>query len=413
MKKFYFTLQCALFSVVAFGQVQFNFLDGFGKALYDINSNGNGLHGNGYYSFANNTSATVETGVGSTVAITNSGKVLGLLDDGSGNYVPALKNGETWAILSGFPAEYSYTLYDISENGKYIVGQTQWTEETGAWGFIYNTETAAFKLLSSDLYEYGAAYTVNDAGIAVGWVDDLPSGTWRMPAYFKEDGSITLIDESYGEASSINANNEIVGAFGDLPFYFKIGDSSLKTFSLPEGQLSGSFTAISDTGLIVGYVQTYIELEGWYRVPVIYDSSFGTDLKLLADVLAEQDIDTANLNGTAYKISTDGKYIAGFGSGAAFFAPGWAVYLDDLFTLSTQNITAKKIAVYPNPVKDILNIRTEGKVQNVAIYNMIGQKINSVKTSSEKVDVSNLAKGIYVIQFTVDGKIQSTKFVKE
>ncbi len=68
-----------------------------------------------------------------------------------------------------------------------------------------------FKEISSDLYEYAAAYSVNNEGIAVGWVDDLPTGTVRMPAYFKEDGSITVIANDYGEIRGINDNNEMVG----------------------------------------------------------------------------------------------------------------------------------------------------------------------------------------------------------
>jgi len=32
-----------------------------------------------------------------------------------------------------------------------------------------------------------------------------------MPAYFKEDGSITVIANDYGEIRGINDNNEMVG----------------------------------------------------------------------------------------------------------------------------------------------------------------------------------------------------------
>ncbi len=407
MKKLYIAL--VLINGFAFGQVQLKTLTGFGTAIYDINENGKGVHGNGYYDFETNSSSSVEEGVGQTVSITNNGDVLGMKDDGTGVYVPALKKDGTWSVLPGIPADV--TLYDISENGKYVVGQTSWTPEDGAWGFIYNVETSTYKLLSSTNYEYGAAYAVNNAGIAVGWVDDLPTGTVRMPAYFTEDGTITLVQASAGEASSINDNNEIVGSLGDIPFYYKIGDATPQTFAIPEGQIVGSFSAISDTGVIVGYAQTYIPLQGWYRIPLIYHASYGTDVKLLSDVLSEAGVDTTGLSGIGYKISTDGKYIGGFSSGAAFFAQGWAVYLDDLFTLGTQESAFSKVSVYPNPAKETLNINAKN-ITAVEVYNLVGQKVQSAKAASQ-INVSNLAKGVYLVKVTAEGKTQTVKFIKD
>lgn len=351
--------------------------------------------------------------MGETDAITDSGVVLGKIDDGTGNFVPAIKNNGTWTALPGFPDVTTYTLYDISNNGKYVVGQTDWSAANGAWGFIYNTETATFKLLSSDLYEYGAAYSVNDEGIAVGWVDDLAAGTLRMPAYFKEDGTITLINDSYGEASFINSNNEIVGSSGSLPFYFKIGDSSLTVLSIPEGQEGGALASISDTGVMVGYVQAYVpEIFGYLRLPIIYHSSFGSQTKLLSDILGEYDIDTTQLDGNAYKISSDGKYIGGFRSGPAFMATGWAVFLDDAFSLSAQNVNVQKASVYPNPVKDVLNIKGAGKIDSIEVYNVLGQRVKTLK-AAETIDVSGLAKGVYFLKIAGDGKGQNLKFIKE
>lgn len=407
MKKLYFAL--ILINGLTFGQVQLKILNSFGSALYDINVNGKGVHGNGYYDFETNSSSATEEGVGQTVTSTNTGDVLGMKDDGTGTYVPALKHSGTWNLLPGIPA--NVTLYDVSENGKYVVGQTTWTPENGAWGFIYNVEASTYKLLSSPLYEYGACYAVNNEGIAVGWVDDLPSGTLRMPAYFKEDGSITLIESSAGEAASINSSNEIVGNLGGIPFYYKIGNSAPQTFAIPEDQLTGAFSAISDTGVIVGYVQTYIPLDGWYRVPLIYHASYGTAVKLLADVLTEASVDATELSGTAYKISTDGKYIGGFTSGAAFFAKGWAVDLDDLFTMKTQETALNKVSVYPNPAKDVVNINAKNMTA-IEIYNLVGQKVLAPKTGSQ-INISNLAKGVYMVKVMTGDKPQTVKLIKE
>src|SRR5690606_7141150 len=172
----------------SFAQVQLNQIEGFGVAIYDINNEGKGIHGNGYYDFAANASSAVETGIGGTFAINNANQVLGLMDDGTGNYVPAYRNEGIWEAFANMDSNYTYTLYDISENGIYAVGQTS-NDEFESWPFVYNIQTQTLTVLTSDLYEYGAAYGVNNDGIAVGWMDDLPVGTVRMPAYFDESGN--------------------------------------------------------------------------------------------------------------------------------------------------------------------------------------------------------------------------------
>lgn len=339
MNKFY-KLKQAIFPVIllagscAFAQVQLNQLTEFGTPVKDINNSGKGLHANGYYDFSTNSSSVTEEGVGETVSITNSGMVLGKIADESGeNYIPAMRVDGTWSPLANMDETLGYTLYAISENGVYVVGQTDWTVETGSWGFIYNTQTQTLTILDSPLYEYGAAYGVNNEGIAVGWVDDLPSGTVRMPAYFTEDGTITLIKDTHGEASNINDNNEIVGNFGGAPFIYKIASDEFTSYEIPADYLSAAFADISDNGIAVGYAETFIEGQGPLRMPIIFHPNLGAQPIFLNDFLNEHDIDTSTLDGIVYKISSDGNYLGGWSSGPAVFALGWAVYLDDQIIL--------------------------------------------------------------------------------
>lgn len=420
MDKFYF-LKKGILSVLisagsyTFAQVQLNQLTEFGTSIYDINNDGKGIHGNGYYDFMTNTSSTPESEVGQTAAINNAGQVIGLIDDGTGNFVPGYRNEGVWTSFpeTAFDPEVSYIIYDISENGVYVVGQTAWTPENGAWGFIYNTQTETFKLLSSDLYEYGAAYAVNDNGIAVGWVDDLESGTLRMPAYFYEDGMITLIRESAGEAHGINQNNEIVGSYEGQPFIYKIESNEFTPYTFPEGYLNASFSDISDNGIAVGYTETYIEGQGFARFPIIFHTSFGEEVQMLAEYLNSFGVDTSDLDGQGYKISPDGNYIAGWTSGVAFMALGWAVYLDDA-VLGISDLTSSDFSYYPNPAKDILNLNTNRPIQNVSIYNLAGQQVTQKTTiSNNQINISSLTSGVYVLHVTLDkGETKTFKIIK-
>lgn len=335
MRKFYSMKQMLILgglmvSGLVSAQVVLNQLEGFGVAVYDINKDGKAIHGNGYYDFNTNTSSPAEEGVGQTASINDANQVFGMIDDGTGNYVLAMRNAGTWAALTNLDDNYTYTPYSISENGIYVVGQTS-NDAFESWPFIYNTQTQTLTVLDSPLYEYGAAYGVNDEGTAVGWMDDLPSGTVRMPAYFDEEGNITLISENYGEASDINENNQIVGSIEGQPFIYTVAGEVLTMYEYPTDYLSGAFSDISDNGIATGYAETFIEGEGFFRAPIILHSSLGAQPVLLKDVLTDNGVDASTLDGIGYRISSDGKYLGGWGSGPAVFAPGWAVYFDDLF----------------------------------------------------------------------------------
>ena len=71
--------------------------------------------------------------------------------------------------------------------------------------------------------------------------------------------------------------------------------------------------------------------------------------------------------------------------------------------LSTaENIKLKNISIYPNPANSILNITGDFDAdETISIINTLGQKVLSQKlnSTSEKIDVSKLSKGVYIIVF--------------
>lgn len=71
-----------------------------------------------------------------------------------------------------------------------------------------------------------------------------------------------------------------------------------------------------------------------------------------------------------------------------------------------------KTIVYPNPVSDILNIKTKEKVQSASIFDMTGRKIEA-RVMDNAVDVSNLEKGTYIINIQTEKGTTSEKFIKK
>ncbi len=267
-----------------FAQVQLNTFEDYSTPIMDINSSGKGISLNGYYDFETNTITPSEDGVLKTSSMNDNGDVFGMIEDSNGNRVVAVRKNDVWTPIS---TPISFTeedeLYDISENGEWVVGQLAWTMQYGSWGFIYNTETEEFRVMSSPLYQYGAAYAVNNEGIAVGWVQD-DIGV-RLPCVYMPDESIVIIAQGEGLSGAINNKGQVVGAIDGSAFIYDVNSEELVTFQKPAGSELLSFTCISDDGAtIVGFAEYGLLT----RRPVIFRPETDSGPVMLTNFLAEQ-----------------------------------------------------------------------------------------------------------------------------
>jgi len=91
-------------------------------------------------------------------------------------------------------------------------------------------------------------------------------------------------------------------------------------------------------------------------------------------------------------------------------------YLQQTVALGVADNQISGFKVYPNPVKDILNIEFSEILSNVnvKIYTMQGQEVYSKQhiESGLSIDVSNFASGIYLINTSNNKKTSIRKFVK-
>lgn len=72
------------------------------------------------------------------------------------------------------------------------------------------------------------------------------------------------------------------------------------------------------------------------------------------------------------------------------------------------------VKIYPNPAQTSLNIQADDTIIEASVYNMLGQKENINEISLNSFDVSNLAKGVYIIKLTTENnKTFSSKFIKD
>ena len=80
---------------------------------------------------------------------------------------------------------------------------------------------------------------------------------------------------------------------------------------------------------------------------------------------------------------------------------------------SIENISSNDMAVYPNPVKSELFIKSELPIKKVEICSLTGVLLLSESNFNEKISVSSLLKGIYLVKIYTDKGLFISKTAKE
>ena len=79
------------------------------------------------------------------------------------------------------------------------------------------------------------------------------------------------------------------------------------------------------------------------------------------------------------------------------------VYVDQ--TVKVINTISQTLKVYPNPVKDIINVSLNGQAI-VELYDARGIKVYSGNVINETtIDVSNISRGIYILKVSVGNEV--------
>jgi hypothetical protein len=71
--------------------------------------------------------------------------------------------------------------------------------------------------------------------------------------------------------------------------------------------------------------------------------------------------------------------------------------------------------MYCDPAKNTLTIEANSEIQRVSVYNILGQEVlkASPKSNTATLKTSELQKGVYIVTTEIDGKVSTSKVVKE
>ncbi|SEQ81071.1 Por secretion system C-terminal sorting domain-containing protein [Epilithonimonas lactis] len=80
-------------------------------------------------------------------------------------------------------------------------------------------------------------------------------------------------------------------------------------------------------------------------------------------------------------------------------------------TLSSGEIKKTQVKIYPNPVRDVINISLDKSIQSVEIFDFLGRLIRT--ETKNNINVSQLSKGNYILKIKTGNQEIIEKFIKE
>lgn len=95
------------------------------------------------------------------------------------------------------------------------------------------------------------------------------------------------------------------------------------------------------------------------------------------------------------------------------------VYVDNIYfykeNLATNSYEISNAKMYPNPTKNSFTVESKMNIQQVSVYNVLGQEVISSypNSISATIDLSSFTNGVYFVKTNVEGIIETSKVIKE
>jgi hypothetical protein len=123
-------------------------------------------------------------------------------------------------------------------------------------------------------------------------------------------------------------------------------------------------------------------------------------------------------------VAASGASLAGLTGGTTYYVQLWNngseegtidITLSDA-SLSTSSFENQNAFTYfPNPVKNELTLKAQNTIQNVSVFNMLGQEVlrATPNTLESNLDMNGLNQGAYFVQVTINNVTETVRILKQ
>lgn len=254
---------------------------------------------------------------------------------------------------------------------------------------------------------YGADYFELTADTTIGELTFRGFGSGTPPLAPHITGfNVFIFADNNGEplGSPVDSDQAILSLENIGPEYYEMsGELSTETFIIDLTQANGGNQVTLPAGQywISGFVSAIGEADGEGRwnwqgslsaspqyAPVLIDPANLFELNILNWT------NISSLIGVAY--------------------PSFAWSLTDAESLGVKDLKESKITVYPNPTVDFIHIKlaNQEEIKEVSVIDFNGKKVN-LAPQHERVNLTNLSKGIYVLKVVTSSGVHIQKIIKK
>lgn len=148
--------------------------------------------------------------------------------------------------------------------------------------------------------------------------------------------------------------------------------------------------------------------------PTAYAFKFGTTTAMTSVNTTTSMNDGFSIYGMSTETTYYWQIVPENAGGSAVDCPIWSFTTSA--ALSVEDLQLSAIMVSPNPVKDIVTINSPVGFDSVEVFNQLGQlvlKSNADLLNNNKLDLSALNPGMYMLQIKAENKSKTVKIIKE
>lgn len=121
---------------------------------------------------------------------------------------------------------------------------------------------------------------------------------------------------------------------------------------------------------------------------------------------------TGNTFSNSY-IATAGTYQVNYGGSSDAFLV--KLNSNGVMAVNNADTLINSIKIYPNPTTDFIHIQNPAnqKIIKAEVFDSNGRLIKVSKTVDNKIDVKNIANGLYILKVSTEKGSQNLKFIKK
>ena len=192
------------------------------------------------------------------------------------------------------------------------------------------------------------------------------------------------------------------------PITFTFMDPPSANYSLPIN------TIVTDNNQIYHTYQTF---SNSYNNPIVCLAHLDEDLNIVWNIKLPQ-INNTLIYGATLKVLANGDIAVSMSSYQGPYTRLIVFIVRDDDPTGAKEISHKNtpFELYPNPVKDLLNLRFDdgAKPESVELYNLAGCLVTQKRNAFESIDMNAMSSGVYMLRVTMNnGTSYHEKILKE